>query len=248
MPVTFLEVATLALTDIGSLGVGEVPNESDAALCQYTFDQMMGEWSTDRLLLFTIGSAPYALSADVQQYQIGPGAVAPGFNTSRPVLIQSAATIIPGTTARRAMDLLSSQEWAALGEKGLTGVFPDKLYFDNAYPIASLFVHPVPSAAITIELYTFSLLQQIVNLTDVLNFPPGYLNALRQNLAVKISPAFGMPLQQVTVQQAVSGKAAIAQINANLYRGALGTSSMFPLPTEGAPAPPAPPPQVAQQQ
>lgn len=237
MAQTFMDLASDSLTEVGSLGVGEVIDPESAFLCMRTFNELIYEWSTDRTLIFTVGNAQYNLSANKQSYQIGPGAA--DFNTNRPVLIQSAAVIINGTTARRPVDLMSSQQWAALGEKGLTGVFPDKLYCGFEVPIATLNVHPVPSSPIVLELYTFSVMQTIVNLTDLLTFPPGYYNALKYILAVKICSSFGMPLQQMTVQQAVAGKAAIQQINLNLYRGALGTSSTFPLPTEGAPAAPA---------
>ncbi len=143
------------------------------------------------------------------------------------------------------IDLLGSVQFSALREKGLTGVFPDVLYCDYAMPFSTLSVHPVPSGSIQIELYAFAVLQQVVNLTDVLNFPPGYENALKFNLAVKICSSFGMPLNPMTVQQATSGKAAIQKINAQLYAGALGTSNIMPLPSEGGPTPaaPAPPPQ-----
>jgi hypothetical protein len=243
---TFLDLANAAGEEIGSLGIGELFNADEIALCMNEWNRMVAEWSTARELLWTVGTATYNLSANKQSYQIGPGAT--DFNTARPVLIQSAAAIMPGTTIRIGLDLAASQAWAALREKGLTGILPDLLYCDYGMPIALLNFHPVPSAPITVELYAFSVMQQIVNVTDVLNFPPGYENALKYNLAVKICSSFGMPLQQQTVQQAISGKAAIAEINANLYRGALGTANIAPLPTEGAPMPPQQPPPVAQAQ
>jgi hypothetical protein len=241
---TFLDLATDAATEIGSLGVGEVLSPDDAFLIMREFNRMAQEWSTERTDIFTVGSNIYALSASKSAYQIGPGAA--DFPTfPRPVLIQTAASIVPGTTARMPIDLFSSVEFAAIRERGLTGVFPDKLYCDYAMPFATLNFHPVPSGTIQVELFAFSVLQQIVNLTDVLNFPPGYENALKFNLAVKICSSFGMPLNPMTVQQATTGKAAIQKINAQLYAGALGTSGVLPLPSEGGPTPavPATPPQ-----
>lgn len=235
---TALDLFTDAATEIGTLGVGEVLDSDSAFLIMREFNRMVAEWSLYREDLFTVGSSIYNLTANKQTYTIGPGAT--DFNTSRPILIQTAAAIINGTTARFPMDLYSSQQFAALREKGLTGVFPDVLYCDYGNPIATLNVHPIPSSPIQIEIYAWQVLQQIVGLTDILNFPPGYENALKYNLAVKICSSFGMPLNPMTVQQAAFGKAAIQKINVQLYGGAIGTSGIMPLPSEGAPTPAAP--------
>lgn len=235
---TFLDLATDAATEIGSLGLGEVLSADDAFLIMREFNRLTQEWSTERTDIFNVGSSILNLTANKQSYTIGPGAS--DFNVPRPVLIQTATAIVNGTTARMSIDLLSSVPFAAIREKGLTGVFPDKLFCDYANPIATLNFHPIPSSPIQIEIYAWQVLQQIVGLTDILNFPPGYENALKYNLAVKICSSFGMPLNPMTVQQAAFGKAAIQKINVQLYGGALGTSGIMPLPSEGAPTPAAP--------
>ena len=219
MAITVLDVITMAMQLIGSLQTGEVPSADDAQVGMNSLNAMLDGWNTERLNLYTISVYSGNLGNNQQSYAIGPSAA--DFNTLSPVLIQTASVIIPTTTVREPMKLLSSEQWAGLTEKGLTGFMPDKLYCDYMFPIANLNVHPIPNHTIALELYLWSILAQFVNLTDAVNFRPGYLEALQYNLALKLAPIFGYQLDQQTALLASTYKSRMQQLN---------TLAAFPVP------------------
>lgn len=230
---TALDLFTAALRVTGSLGTGEVPSADDAFVVMQAFNLMLDQMATERSNLFTDTLDVYNLTPNQQGYTIGPGAG--NFAGIRPVCIREANIIIPGTTGRKAMSILGAAGWMSLGERGLTGVFPDKLYCDYNFPIAKLYIHPIPSGVIQLEIAAWGQLTQVVGLTDILNFPPGYLEELKYNLAMKISPEFGMPPDQMVIAQAVADKAAIRQINEELMANEIGQAQAFSSPTAGNP-------------
>jgi len=197
---------------------------------------MLDAWNTDRLNIFTVGQGTYALTGAVQKYAIGPTAGAP-FNVNRPVLIQSAAIVVPGTTIRERMDIYTSARWAAIKELGLTGVLPDKLYCDYAAPNANLYVHPIPSGTPTIEIYSWSALAAFVTLQDLIAFPPGYIEAIIYNLAIKLAPEYGQQADQLVIVTAQSSKQAMRDLNQQMLRDAAGDSAVGQLPVIGEPLP-----------
>lgn len=233
---TVLELITAAMRDNGSLGQGELPNADEAQVCLQKLNNMLDRWSLERLNLFSVGATIYNLTPNKQTYTVGIGGAA-DFNSARPVRIQTAAAIMPATSVRIAMDLMTSVEWAALREKGSSGLLPAALYCDYASPIATLNVAPVPTNPISIETYGWTKLPLFVTIQDVINLPEGYLDALEYNLAVKIAPESGMQLDPAIVAAAADGKQAIQRFNALVLTGAKSEESTGKIPSIGTSVP-----------
>lgn len=228
---TVLDLVSSSLRLIGTLAQGQNPNADEAEACRVKLNNLLERWSLERLNLFNIGFTPYALTPNKQTYTVGVGAS--DFNSARPVKIQTASIIMPGTSVRIAMDLMTSAQWAALREKASTGLVPTGLYCDYDFPIAKFNVAPVPTNSISMELYSWSALPVFLTLQDVINLPQGYADALDYNLAVKIAPEFGMALDPVVVAAAADGKAAIQRFNALNLLGPMGEASREEIPTVG---------------
>src|SRR5579872_6037210 len=234
-----LDLITRAATRVGILQQGETLNGSESTDAFNALNDMLDAWNTDRLNIYTVGQAQYALTATVQAYPIGPTASAP-FNVNRPVLIQSASIILPGTTIRQPMRIMTSAEFPRIKERGLTGVLPDKLYCDYAAPNATLYVHPIPSGTPTLELYAWSALAAFVTLQDTVTFPPGYVEAIVFNLALKLAPEYGQQVDSLIAQTAMGSKQAMRALNAQMLQGAVGTEAETSLPIIGEPQPQVP--------
>jgi hypothetical protein len=93
-------------------------------------------------------------------------------------------------------------------------VLPQRLFDDYAAPISTLYVHPIPSAACSIELFTWQQLGAIAQLNDTLALPPAFEHALAYNLATELGPAFNLPPRPEVQALAAQAKAAIAELNA----------------------------------
>lgn len=227
MATTVLDVITKAMQIIGALSIGQSPSSDDATLGLNDLNAMLDGWNSERLNLYTVATFTGNLTNAKQSYAMGPAAT--DFNTNSPILIQTASVIIPGSTVRRAVTILSATEFANLTEKGLTGFLPDKLYCDYQFPIANLLVHPIPNQTIALELYLWSVLAQFVNLTDAVSLRPAYLEAIQYNLAVKLAPQFGLAQDQTNVQLAGTYKQEMQRLNA---------MSAFPIPPHEQMIPP----------
>ncbi len=210
---TVLDLITSALQLIGSLATGETPNADDASTVFFALQAMIDGWNSDRLSLMSVLYLNPTLSPNKQSYTIGPSAT--DFPNATPLIqLQTVSCIIGGTTARKDVSLLNSVQWASLGEKGLTGTFPDKVYCDYTYPISTLWFHPIPSAGITLDLYAWQILPPFTGYTQVINFlRPGYEEALLYNLALKIYPLFGLSPDNLVVQLAGQYKQNMRALN-----------------------------------
>ena len=73
---------------------------------------------------------------------------------------------------------------------------------------------PIPNAQVNFALYTWTALAQFPDLVSDQDFPPGYLKALRYNLAVDLAPEFGVAqVPQTVLMQAVESKGKIKALN-----------------------------------
>lgn len=234
---TALDLITDALVSLGELSQGETPNAEDGAFCLTRLNAMLDSFSTQRLNLYSVSKFTGALVANTQDYTIGPSGAT--FTNARPLLVQTATIVLPNTITEP-MRILTSKEWAEIKEKALTGVLPDKLYFEPSYPNGTLHVHPRPSGTPTLELYYWTVLSTFANLSATFTFPPGYYHAIMWNLCVEISPGYNKPLDPVTQMRAQQGLSAIQNLNAQILTGSQpGEAASLQGPNIGFPQAPA---------
>ena len=235
MSTTAQDIITSALVDCGILGQGETASPDDLSWGLTRINAIIDSWSVDRLTLYCVYQALFSLSANVQDSSLGPAGGGATFTTiGRPVLIQTASIVLPGTTIRFPMNMLTSKQFAAIAEKGLTGALPIDIYCDNQYPNLGFHVSPIPAASPQIEFYYWAALTQFASLTSVLAMPPGYIDALKYTLMLHLSPAYEKPIDPAILALAQSKKAAIQTINAQILAGSFGESKTLHGPNIGA--------------
>ncbi len=230
------DVITDTLVALGEVGQGETVNPDELAFSLTRLNAMLDSWSTERLSLYTTPRAQFTLSANVQDYTIGPTGT---FTTiGRPVLLQTAAIIISGTTIRFQMNVLTSKQWSLIQEKGLVGVLPTDIYLDQDFPNAGIHLWPIPSGTPDIELYYWAPLTQFVAVSDTFAFPPGYQDAVKYGLMVHLAQAYNKSVDPAILALAQQKKVAIQTLNAQILAGSFGESRTLHGPNIGAPTPP----------
>ncbi len=238
MPSTFLDVFVDSLTEIGQLGTGQTPSPEQAAQGQRVANRMLQKWSIQRLMLYVISPLPVNLTPNVQDYTLGPSGtiVVP----SRPLFIESAQAVIPGTLMTTTLSVLDKSEWDAIADSGArtsaSGV-PDKLWPEYTYPNLTLHVHPIQAAAVILKLGAWMLLQQFASIFDAVNLPPAYELAIQHNLAMELCPFYDMPVSPALGQLAADSLVEIQKLNAQGMRGVLDSSTALQSPTLTAPVP-----------
>jgi hypothetical protein len=109
--------------------------------------------------------------------------------------------------------------------KALTSTYPSCVYLEAALPLARLSVWPVPDLAYTLKLIPWEALPQYGHWDDVLYWPEGYPRALSTNLAIDLSPAYGVAPSPVLALMASESKATLYP---QVAAGRVGRLSMQP--------------------
>lgn len=219
------DVVNAALQDIGVLADGETPSTSASNVCLVALNNLLASWDIERLSVYSINENTYTLTADTQEYPLGPTATSPGFAGTRPTSIRAASIIITNGSSKYVfpLKLIPAEIFNQERERTTKADIPTMLYNDNAYPNTNLWLFPIPQlAGSQIELWTWEQITAFASLTTTFDLPPGYQRALELNLAIEIAPKFQRPVDQTLGAIAMQAKEAIRALNAPPIPGAGG--------------------------
>jgi hypothetical protein len=155
---------------------------------------MMAQWQRKRWLVPSLTDMAIT-STGAQYYTIGP---------VRPTTLHAAyARLSPGSAQPLDISLgimRSREDYSAVTLKNLTR-FPAVAYLDTAWPTGRVYVWPIPTAG-TYELHFVfpEALPTYSALTDPINLPPEYMQALIYELAVRLAMQYGQTPAPANVQ------------------------------------------------
>jgi len=134
---------------------------------------------------------------------------------------------------------LDAARWAALLSTSTIIQAPWQLYCDYGSPNARLNFWPVPGGDLSLELQYWQVIAPISDLTKDLTtdlfFPPGYVEAMRLNLAFKLCEEWGTAMPATLPAEAQQALAAMRQINTQNAQIIEGTDTAGPIPKPTAP-------------
>lgn len=197
----------------GQTGATEELADGLAAL-----NNLVDNWSTERLLVPVVGFNSFPLTAATPTYTIGTGGA---INTPRPIRIDAAgivqAAYNSGTVNfRTELKLLRESEYVAIKDKTATADIPEKLYYAPGVALGTIYLWPIPnvSSATNLELSAWTALASFPDQTTDVAIAPGYARALIYNLAVELQSEF--PDSELTKEDAaiaVEAKRSIMKLN-----------------------------------
>lgn len=243
---TLLNLLSDSLTSIGQLGVGQTISPEQGQQGLRIIQRIIAKLSTRRVMMYTIAQRPFTLTANVRDYTLGPtGTLGVGVQT-RPVFVEEVRVAGVGSQQESPLTLVDPVGWAGIRDKGATNSalgLPQLVWPEYSYPNLGLHFWPIPSAAITVTLGTWELLQNFLTLFDTINLPFGYEELLFQLMAIEWAPYFDMPVSATMSQLAGDAIQSIQGINTQGLGGAFDESQRLetnpnlavPKPT-GAPA------------
>ncbi len=209
---TALDLINGSLRLLGVLATGEAPAADEANDALNALNEMLDSWSTESLLIYAKIIESFALVGGQQVYTMGSGG---NFNTARPLSVERAAiSVLSSNPANEIpLELLNLDQWANINVKTVTSSIPLKLYIDGANPLTNLNLWPIPTVANNIVLYSWKPLSSIATLQTAIVIPPGYLKALRFNLAMTLAAEFGRQVDPIVAAGAAESKASIKRMN-----------------------------------
>ncbi|MCP1173793.1 packaged DNA stabilization gp4 family protein [Ralstonia chuxiongensis] len=212
---TAVDLLTLALKDIGALGIGQSIGPDDTADGLATLNMMLGEWQAERLSVYHLVDTAIP-STGAQSYTVGSGG---NFNIQRPVRIEAAYARL-NAGSQSAIDypvkLIDAREdYANIALKGLTS-FPKWAFYDASYPMGNLLYYPVPNASFELHIVTMEVLPQFSAPGATISLPPQYVSAIRYNLGPYLAPSYQIEPLPSLVRRAANAKRIIKRMNAQI--------------------------------
>jgi hypothetical protein len=199
-PIVASDLIASAARLAGVLADGETLTASEFNDSLLVLNDLLENWSTERLSVWDTANEAFNLVAGTASYTIGSGGV---FNTTRPPL-----GILGGYVTLNGSDFgltpITKAEYDLMMVKTQQGL-PERVLYVGSYPLATVVFWPVPSEAMTVSLQTTRTLSQAALATS-LSGPPGWVKALRSNLGVELCAEFGMPATDALLQIAADAK------------------------------------------
>lgn len=209
---TGLDLITGALRKIGQYAPGESLSAADANDALDSLNGMLDLWSAQKLTVFNNIETVQNLTAGQNSYTLGVGGY---FNIERPLRIDKAYSRI--TTGNGQVDfqceLTTLEKYGSLTLKNQPGPWPKLAYYNTAYPLANLYVWPVPQWNVEFHLWTEQVFTSLT-LAGQLNLPRGYYMGLQFALAEMLCPEYGMPVPADIRRMAKEFKQVIKDLNA----------------------------------
>ncbi len=212
---TAFDIITSALRLIGVLADGETPNDDNANTGLSVFNDMIDAWNAERNAIFTTRSDDFPFVLGQQTYTLGTGG---NFDIPRPARIDSMSAILlndPSNPIEVPMAMWTVDQWQTqVPVKVVDGNFPLGCYDDGGFPLRTLNFWPIPiNQPNSARIYSWQALAAQSLLVQV-SFPPGYGEAIRYNLAVRLGAEFNAPASAVVVGLAQLGISRIKTMNA----------------------------------
>lgn len=210
-PATDVKVSDLLSDALVTLGAIQLGQTIDPALSQFvlrTLNRLFDGWNAVRAAVYTTSFATYTLTPALQPHTIGPSGT---FNVSqRPVAIDAANIVLTssGGNIHTPVDIRDDKWWLAQSIPSQPGPVPTDLYYAPTWPNGSLYLSPIPTAAVGLELLIRLVLGQVL-ITDTLSMPPGYQNAILLTLIEKMATPLGKQVPAQVTKDAGPARAAI---------------------------------------
>jgi hypothetical protein len=212
---TALDLISSALRLIGVLASGEQASPEENADSLMVLQQMIDAWNADRLAIFTTRIDDFPYIQGKQVYTLGAGG---DFDMPRPAQIDSMSTILladPSNPVEVSISMFTVQEWQTqVPVKIVEGSFPLVCYDSGDFPLRKLNFWPIPQTEpSSARIYSWQALSAPATFATMISFPPGYAEAFRYNLAVRLAAEYAATLAPIVQQIAIQSLARVKSMN-----------------------------------
>lgn len=195
---TIGDICRAALKECGAVGVGQTPLAEDVDDAWARLQWMLMQWERKRWLIYHLRRYSVVSTGQIS-YTIGPGGeFDTGSGSVRPGKIASAFTrqqFGQPNPVDYQLEILQSMEdynWITL--KSLRAGPGEAVFLDSDFPLARLYVWPVPIASVY-EIHVTvqeSLQYQFATLATEFELPYEYYAGMLYNLAMRLRPKYRM--------------------------------------------------------
>lgn len=213
---TALDLITRSLYLVNALAFDETLDIAQANDALADLNDMIDSWNAARLTIFTTRIDDFPFTLNKQTYTLGTGG---DFDMPRPARIDAMSAIlltVPENPIEVPMAMYTVDEWQTqVPVKVVDSSFPQICYDGGEFPLRKLSFWPIPAfQQNSVRIYSWAALTQPATLQTTIAFPPGYNEAFRFNLAIRLAPNYGVPVPASVQQVAVESLGRIKTMNA----------------------------------
>lgn len=199
------DLIAMSLRKIGALSSGETIEVTRQNEALQALQVMLRSWGALGLNIVSSTRESFTLTSGLGEYTWGSGG---NITSTRPVHLTSAYVVsTDGSSAT--VQLVSENQYNNFKSKTITGQ-PLYVYFHTAFPLAKLYLLPVPDSTYTLTLVSFKPFVEVSSFAtvgDTISFPLYYEEPIVYNLAIRLAAEYGRVVS--------SDIAAIAQLGYN---------------------------------
>jgi hypothetical protein len=204
---TVLDLIKGALRPLNVLTGNTTLTDAEAQDALEALNWMLDSWSNEPQAIYHVQRITATLTAGRNPHTFGPGG---DIDEARPQRIV-AATIHVGSVDYP-LAMLGFDDWEAIRWKNLQTAWPLYGYLEPTYPLASLYLWPISTGG-AINMQTEFALTSFTDLTDEVSLPPGYADAIRYNLALRLAPEYQVTAGPDVLRMALGSLNAIKRAN-----------------------------------
>jgi hypothetical protein len=171
----------------GIVGDGDSLTTTQSADFLIYLNQMVDTWNATGLLVPYKVTENFTWASGNASRTIGPTG---NLVTTRPVEIQGAYIRVSGVDCP--LDVLGWSDYQAITDKARTGK-PEKIAYQETATNGTIYAYPVPDISYSIYITRDNITAAFATSDDYLP-QPGWLEAVRLNLACRIADFTGMPI------------------------------------------------------
>ena len=199
-----------ALRLLGVLAEGETPSAATSQDALMAMQQMIESWNTEKLSTFVTQDQVFTWPAGEISRTLGPSG---DFVGLRPILMDDATYYVAPNGVSYGIKFINQQQYDGIAVKTVTSTYPQVVWINMGYPDVTLTVYPKPTQDLVWHMISPQELDQPVDLSTPLYFPPGYLRAFTYNLAMEFAPEFGVEPSPQVQRIAMTSKRDLKRIN-----------------------------------
>lgn len=194
-------IITAALRTVNILGENESAAGDMLTEGLDRLNELLDSWGIQPGMIHEIRENQHSWATDTASYTIGDGAT---WDQERPMWIYQ-WSVIPDTSASPVIRWpmgrpLTFEQYQKIATPGTSSGYPYALYYDRAYPLTgasagygTVKIYPTPdNASGAVLLYTPTAISAALALATSYVFPPGYVRAMRLELALELAEHYGV--------------------------------------------------------
>jgi len=183
-----------ALRTLGVLALDQTPTSTEYTNALVKLNGLVGELRVKGLQIFQRTTYTMTLVDGTSSYIIGTGQT---LNTPYPLHLLQAIRLDANASTRIDMDIIANSNFNRLPSNS-SGV-PIQVTYQPKINLGVVQLWPTPDSYsatnVTVQLTYLRPLEYFSSSTDTADFPEEWVSAIIYNLAVRLAPEYGIPLQ-----------------------------------------------------